>query len=98
MKKVISLVFALILLVCLGVPAFASYGYFCAGSWEELVEFLDELENSNEALRTCVRFFITQTFWETILLSRFNGCNINNFCIFHNILLIFYFNYIKSLK
>ena len=48
MKKVISLVFALILLVCLGVPAFASYGDFYAESWEELVEFLDELEDGDE--------------------------------------------------
>ena len=47
MKKIISLLLALIMLMSLSVPAFAATGYYYADSWADLVEFLDDLDDGD---------------------------------------------------
>ena len=48
MKKAISLILTLVMLTVLGIPAFADVNsYYYAESWDELVEFLDDLDDGD---------------------------------------------------
>ena len=47
MKKIISLLLALIMLMSLSVPAFAATGYYYADNWNDLVDFLSKLEDGD---------------------------------------------------